>query len=429
MDNHNSVLAVAESKFSKGFTKPLFDSYCFSRIPATLLQLFSGNISSQALPTDVVGDFCGEYDRVVCLFVDAFGWNFLERYTTEPLVHPVLQKLREQGVASKLTSQFPSTTANHVFTINTGLPITAGGVVEWNYFDVRVGRVINAVKFSFGDDIEKETLRGAGWSPESLIPSGNLYAELQKLGVSSHLFLSEDFVDSSYNKQVNLGAHKHGWKNAAQGLSQMAALLLSARDKTYAHYYYGGVDSAAHNYGANSQQVNQEVFSFFDLLEKHFLAVVRKRLGRALLILIADHGTISVEKDKIFYVDREVPEILSYLRLGSDGKIVEPAGSPPDFFLYVKQGKEDVVKELVQDRLGDRGEVWKVKDLLREGVFGSEIPTQEFLANIGDLIILGYPGVAICWSDCLEHRRNCHYSMHGGMNPAEMEIPFLAVPL
>ena len=55
-----------------------------------------------------------QIDAHVFLFIDAFGWKFFEKYKNR---YPFLQRFIDNGVVSKITAQFPSTTAAEVTTI------------------------------------------------------------------------------------------------------------------------------------------------------------------------------------------------------------------------------------------------------------------------------------------------------------------------
>ncbi len=123
MINQQSVEAVAAAQWSTSFVRPLYESYSFARIPQTITNLLTGG-EGPGLPGNVLSDLPHRYDRVVLLFVDAFGWRFWEQYRGDL---PVLRHIAQVGVVSKLTSQFPSTTAAHVTCIHTGLPVAQSG--------------------------------------------------------------------------------------------------------------------------------------------------------------------------------------------------------------------------------------------------------------------------------------------------------------
>src|SRR4051812_18925082 len=116
MINEHSLHTVNNSRQGEHFRRPLYDSYCFSQIPATIARLLTQESEqpgqpvrpSAGLPDDVLGDLPRDYDTVILFFIDAFGWRFVEpRLETSPF----LKRIARDGVVSKLTSQFPSTTA------------------------------------------------------------------------------------------------------------------------------------------------------------------------------------------------------------------------------------------------------------------------------------------------------------------------------
>src|SRR5579864_8156090 len=106
MINDASVRAVDAARWGTRFVKPLNDSYCFARIPELVEALLAGDGSS--LTGQLLGPLAGTYKTVILCFIDAFGWRFLERYGER---HPFLSRIMREGVVTKLTSQFPSTTA------------------------------------------------------------------------------------------------------------------------------------------------------------------------------------------------------------------------------------------------------------------------------------------------------------------------------
>ena len=68
------------------------------------------------------------------MLVDALGWTFVERFAERA---PLLARVREAGVVSKLTTQFPSTTTAHVTTLHTAQPVGEHGAYEWFVYEPR----------------------------------------------------------------------------------------------------------------------------------------------------------------------------------------------------------------------------------------------------------------------------------------------------
>src|SRR5690349_8602103 len=181
MLNALSLQAVNSAKFSQRFIKPCYDSYCFSNLPSTIEFLLTGK-EGPMLPHDVFGSLPTRYDKVIFFFVDAFGWRFFERYAERC---SFLKTINTHGVISKLTSQFPSTTAAHVTCIHTGLNVGQSGVYEWNYYELLVDEVITPLLFSYAGDKERDTLKHAGIAAEAYFPRQTVYQRRHTMGIAS----------------------------------------------------------------------------------------------------------------------------------------------------------------------------------------------------------------------------------------------------
>src|SRR5690242_12504544 len=136
MTSAASAIAAATWGRAGQFRRPLYDSYCFSRLPATVKYLLLGHGADQALPADAFAGLPARYDTVVLLFIDAFGWHFFKKVAAD---YPFLKRFLDEGRATPITSQFPSTTACHVTCIHTGVPVGQSGIFEWFYYEPRAG--------------------------------------------------------------------------------------------------------------------------------------------------------------------------------------------------------------------------------------------------------------------------------------------------
>ena len=96
MLNSASINAVNNSQFSKRSVKPLYDSYCFANLPATIQHLLTGS-GQNTLPLDILGGLPTRYNKVVLFLIDAFGWRFFAQYADK---YPMLQTFLQQGIVS-----------------------------------------------------------------------------------------------------------------------------------------------------------------------------------------------------------------------------------------------------------------------------------------------------------------------------------------
>src|SRR5690242_12454085 len=104
MINTSSLAIVSDARFSSQFKRPLYNSYAYSLIPNTVLKLFTKEALA-TLPVEAVGGEWSKQDVVIVLLIDGFGWCFFEEFRSQ---FPYLARFETQGVASKISSQFPS---------------------------------------------------------------------------------------------------------------------------------------------------------------------------------------------------------------------------------------------------------------------------------------------------------------------------------
>lgn len=426
MLNANSLKAVNSSQFSQRFVKPLYQSYCFANLPATIQHLLTGQGRS-SLPLDVFGSLPTRYNKVVLIFLDAFGWRFFEQFADH---YPLLKTFLQQGVVSKLTSQFPSATAAHVTCINTGLNAAQSGIYEWYYYEPLVDAIISPLRFSYAGNSQQNTLKASGIPPDAFYPSHTLHQSLHNFGVQSHIFQPAASTYSSYSSAIFKGAtSRNPFRVLEQALDQLTARVL-AKEESPAFYllYYDTIDTTSHISGPGSQALAEELEYFFLSLEQRFYHKLRQLTGDTLLLITADHGQIEVSPDTTCYLNRAIPDFADYLRVNRAGAPLVPAGSARDMFLYIKEERLDEAFEQLQRTLAGRAEVYLTHDLIQQNFFGSPRPSHAFLSRIGNVTILPYAHETVWWFE--QGRFAMHFQgHHGGLTPEEMEIPLLVLPL
>ena len=426
MLNTASVKAVNSSRFSQRFIRPCYDSYCFSNFPSTIQFLLTGNGQS-ALPLDVFGDLPTRYDNVVFFFIDAFGWRFFEKYAEK---YEVLQTFMKEGVVSKLTSQFPSTTAAHVTCIHTGLNVGQSGVYEWNYYEPLVHDIISPLLFSYSaDKYTRDTVKQSGITPTAFFPQKTFYQTLQEQGIDSHIMQYQAYTPSTYSDIVFRGATVHPYRVLADALHSLTELLTTAHQRpNYYFLYFDRIDATCHNHGPSSKQMDEAVDNCFMTINELFLKQTRHKTGKTLFMLTADHGQVEVSPYNVYYLNQQMPIINRYLKTNSRGLVLAPAGSARDMFLHIKEEYVTTALTELKQRLQNRAEVYLTEDLIAQHFFGMEKPSRTFLDRVGNIVILPYKRETVWWYE--EDKFSMHFQgHHGGLTPEEMEIPLLLLPL
>lgn len=176
-----------------------------------------------------------KYEAVVLFLMDGFGWRFLEKFQGEPF----LKAAAREGKVEKLTAQFPSTTAAHITTLHTGMPVGEHGIFEWIYYEPTLDAVIAPLLFSFAGTSQRDTLKQVGAKPRRLFPNNTLYQLLKKQGVSSTIFQHREYTPSAYGDVIFSGARSMGYKTLPEALVNLGEALRKSTSGTYFVLYKG----------------------------------------------------------------------------------------------------------------------------------------------------------------------------------------------
>jgi hypothetical protein len=422
MMNHASMHAVAAARHNENFAVPLYDTYCFSQVPQTVIHALTGE-GTPGLPSGVWGDLPTRYNKVILCFIDAFGWRFFEQYAER---YPFLRRFGDQGVVSKLTTQFPSTTSAHTTTIHSGLPVGQSGIYEWFLYDPSVDRIIVPLLYSYAGDRERNTLRKAGLPPETYFPATSIYQQLRERRVDSAILQSREFTPSPFSDVVCKGAHLAPFKTISEGLVNLTTAVKQAKGKGYYYLYFDGIDSICHLYGPNSPQFEAEIDTFFTAMERYLFTPLAGQVSDTALLLIADHGQIEVSTERMLNLRTAAPALTKLIRTNRAGELLVPAGSPRDLFLHIKEEHLDEAAEIAQEAVAGRADVYRTQDLIAQGLFGTV--SEALLRRVGNLVVLPRKYEQAWWFESTPPTYGFR-GHHGGLAAAEMETIFLALAL
>ena len=417
MYNRRSTTFVQNSSYlEKDFCAPLYESYGFSQIPATIERLLLGG--DAGLPDDVLLLPGKEYEFVLFLLLDGFGWRFfienVDRY-------PFLQRLVAEGVISQITSQFPSTTAAHVTTLYTGLPVGQSGVYEWFLYEPLLDTIIAPLTASYGGETGIDTLPFEDFASDELYPKPRFFERLERAGVSSYALMPNQIVDSFYSRTMLRGATAHGYADLEEGLSDLVQLTKEGGKKCL-YFYYPELDSVAHRHGVTSAEFEKELDYMLNTLQEKLSCLFESDEKRGALLITADHGLIDIDPKATFYLNEEFPAILPLIEQTKSGKGKVPAGSSRDFFLHIVPERLQEAEAALKDVLSGLAHVVTTEKLIADGIFGTV--SKRFLERVGNLVLLPRSNHSIWWHE-KKHYGQHFYAMHGGMSRHEMETIFL----
>ncbi len=424
MINEKSVAAVDSATFARRFRRPCYESYSFSRIPGTVANLLDANsMRLPALPQETYPSLRQPPRNVVFFYFDAFGWQNLSRLLKSS---PLLSRAMDQGVISKLTSQYPSSTAVHVTTTFTGLPPGQSGVYEWFQYEPKLGQVIVPLKQQFAHSRDRQ-LSEAGFGAVDLLPTRRFFAELRAEKIETTVIISKHYANSPYNLEAARGSSCLEFDHVIEGLKLLRAKLNEpGLNRRYIYFYYDGLDKVSHEFGPESVQARTEAYDILAEVERAFADHESFASGDTVLLLSADHGHAPINAARTFYLDRKYPELVKRLQHSVAGEPIAPAGSRRNFYLHVKEEYLDRTEHDLAEILKGIADVQRSSRLIEEGLFGPKPYSEAFLARVGNLAILPYRGESVFWSQNGMFERY-YLGEHGGMSPEEMEIPLVAL--
>ena len=426
MLNTHAIQARRPSDLHSDFVQPLYDSYNFVNLPGTIRYLLSG-IGQNHIPSPAFEGLHDRYDSVILLYVDAFGWRFFEQFADRA---PALQHIMQHGVASRITAQFPSTTAAHTTAIHTGLPPSQSGVYEWYIYEPGVDAIIAPLLFSFAGESQREQLKQVGFAPSALFPTQTIYQDLRRLGVASHIYQRSDIAYTSPGTVLFDGAKRiFGYATLTEAFVNISKRLLKQNKPTYYFVYYSPIDTIGHEYGPESVEFEAEIDTFLTTLQRQLLdRAAGKQRQRVLLLITSDHGQTKVSPKTTFYINQEIPGFRKYIALNRQGQLLVPAGSPRDLFLHIRPELLDEAHQVLSDQIIGKALVVRTSELIERGYFGP-LPISAALRNrVANLCVLPFKGESAYWYVKGKYEQR-HYGHHGGLTPDEMEIPLLACEL
>lgn len=424
----DGILKFIEKEKKEGdFIFPFYEQYCFSNIPSTILNFFDIKTQKTSLLSKIVNKTTEleETNKLILLIIDGFGFNQWLRYYKQ---HEFFSKLTKRGVVSPITSVFPSTTANAITTINSGMTPQEHGLPEWFVYFKEIDQIINTIHFKPLGSKQKDELLEQGVDPTILYNGKTIHQKLKKEKVKAFTFIDESIAHSAYSKLVFKGSTVIPAITNSDLIVKLRKNLEKTKGSGYYYVYLGNLDSIAHRYGPHTEEYSTELASISYLLEKELVGKLNQKTAKeSLLLLTADHGQMNIDPQKTIYLNK-YKKLIQNFQKSSYNKIILPTGSPRDIFLHIKPDKIKEIRDFLSQELKEKAEIIETKDALMNGLFGTGKPADEFLNRIGNLLILPHADHTI-WYKHPNGRKFDLLGFHGGLNSDEMLVPFASAKI
>ena len=330
----------------------------------------------------------------VVVLIDGLGSRLLRRRAAHA---PFLRSLLPDETL--LSAGFPSTTANSLSSLATGLLPGAHGVMGYTLLDPDTDEVFNQLTGS-------ESVDGRVW-----VPDATLFDRLIAGGIDAVNLGEPKFDGRGLNRGSMRGARFRGSRTLDERVDH-ALEELRAPGSRIVYLYWGALDKNGHMHGVDSWEWLEEL----ERVDGSMRRLANALPSDAVLSLTADHGMIDVPHDTRLDLAAH-PQERDLLRA--------VGGEPRATHLYARPGAEADALAAFRALVGDRGTVLTRAEAVAAGLFG---PVRERnLPRIGDLIVIGADGFGIVDTERDSPAALSLLGHHGGVTPDELEIPLLAL--
>lgn len=396
---------------------PDYGSHSVSNVPGTVGDVLGVRLgptlpASVPVPSDGV-------DRVVVVVLDGLG---LHRWRRDGPGVSLLHRLDESAAVTPLTATFPSATASALVTLNTGRTPADHGLVSGNCWLPDRRAVLESLPF---------TLRGGGDAAadglgrETLHDGPTVHERLADAGLSSATVVPEAIVGTGYASAVLAGSDRRPYApvdptegEAGTGPSLDAALRDALAHADYTYCYLPHVDGLSHDHGPNSDAYRAGLRVACEGVERALDSVPEPRAERTLVLALADHGHAPTAPDARTDLTADPVVAEALVRVG--GEPLAPTGGARYAYLHLRDGTTDRVAAHLREH--HDGHVLTREEVLSGlELFGPD-PGPRARERCGDVVYL--PRAGSVWHEPLAHR-----SLHGGLSPQEMLVPFAAARL
>ena len=327
------------------------------------------------------------HKNMIFLILDGLGSEYFDQML------PIDSFLRRHKVTD-LSSVYPCTTAAATTTLSSGLSPLEHGWLGWSPWFREYGRVIDLF-------LDRDSYSGAPVTPSPgplLMPYQDIVSLIQQAAGTG---LEINRLMPSF---------------APDGFGSLEAMLLRMREicqsdgRQLILAYWHQPDTLMHNEGPWSEAVRCDLEQTDTLLGDLF-----QSLDDALLIVTADHGHITVERE--IFLD-EIPEL-------NDCLILPPSLETRAVSLFVKPDCKAVFAARFEDLLGDSFLLLPREEVFQRGLFGSGTPHRKVDDFIGDFLACGIGNDIIRYHTPFNRPHTPFRGHHAGLRDEEMIVPLV----
>lgn len=374
----------------KGFNPPNYNNSTVS-IVNSVLQHFGAEPLHK--PLKPILNAAKGADKIVFFVVDALGYSQVK---TLPK-HSFLRKWMQNKPVSAV---FPSTTATSVLSFATGLLPVEHGVLGYTQYIPEQNKVINMLGFE-----SIKTHKSVKLNLHKLYPFTTVYQRLKKAGIRSVILMPSNLQKTKLSSIQNSRTKYVPYQSIPEMFKKLNKLI-SKKGKAYVYCYLPDYDTACHEQGPDAIIPNL----LLSYINNQFARLGLTRARKALLIVSADHGSITTNPAKLIRYQK-YPKLYSALKAVS--------GEARINYLHCKKGKQEFVQNYVRKNLAKYCDIVSSQKALESGLFGKGEVNPLVRERMGDFIVFCKKNKTMLdfYTPLIGH--------HGGTTKIEMQVPLI----
>ncbi|KAL0490594.1 ectonucleotide pyrophosphatase/phosphodiesterase family member [Acrasis kona] len=251
---------------------------------------------------------------VILISIDGFRWDFFEKYSSScPNMRDRIfngkNKQNRKGVTTtKMVPVFPSKTFPNHISLVTGVYPEDHGIVSNNMYNP-----VDKSSFSMSTKDTK------WWGMGNAEP---IWVTCEKQNVTTATFFwpGSNIKIKGYTPTYFEEDYNGGIKYSARVDKLLSYLSLDKRPHLLLTYFEG-VDSAAHTYGPDADQVSAAIKLVDDAIGR-LLDGLDERNVDANIVVVSDHGMASMDKQNTVLLSEFYPDIMKY-KVVNEGPLMD----------------------------------------------------------------------------------------------------------
>jgi hypothetical protein len=314
-----------------------------------------------------------------------------------------------------ITSIFPTTTTVALTSLSTAEPPSRHGVVGHRMFLPKFGVVAELLRMTPLGVPEADRLVKSEWTPAMVSGVPSLF----RRGVPAVALSRDKFEGSGFTRMIYDGAAFVGFSTAADFAHLLAETLEKEPPPKLVFAYWDELDLVQHLRGPRLE------FTAFEAAQVHrVLSAAGRRLPpsvarRTTVVLTSDHGLVPADRKNEIAIDAE-PTILPHL-------LHPPTGDRRAVFLAARPGHLEDLTTALRARLPSGHQIRSMPEATSAGLFGPPPFHPELAERLGDLLVLVPSPAGVTYRiPGTPSRRHFLAGAHGGIEPTELIVPFLA---